>query len=96
MLTFLRPFVDELSILQEDGIKWKDSANVEHTSKVFALICSSDSVAHPLIRNTKQFNDFNGFDFCYNVGGGPYTNKVRVPKLRIEVERIDHALAATL
>lgn len=96
MLTFLKPFVDELSILQKDGIKWKDSANIEHTSKVFALICSSDSVARPLLRNTKQFNGFYGCDFCYHVGGGPYTNKDPVPKLRTEVEHFDHALAATL
>ncbi|KAK9970014.1 hypothetical protein ABG768_028154 [Culter alburnus] len=95
MLTFLKPFVDELSVLEQNGITWTDSANVEHISKVFALICSSDSVTHPLLRNTKQFNGFYGCDFCYHVGGGPYTNKCPVPKLRTEAEHFDHALAAT-
>lgn len=70
MMTFLKPFVDELLFLQKNGIKWKDSANVEHFSRVFALICSSDSIARPLLRNTKQFNGFYGCDFCYHVGGG--------------------------
>lgn len=60
-----------------------------------ALICSSDSVAHQLLRNTKQFNGFYGCDFCYNVGGGPYTNKAPKPHLRTEAEHFDHAMAAT-
>lgn len=56
MTTFLTPFVSEVKDLQQNGIKWQDSENKVHTSKVFSLICSSDSVARPLLRNTKQFN----------------------------------------
>ncbi|XP_076851814.1 uncharacterized protein LOC143508558 [Brachyhypopomus gauderio] len=95
MLTFLKPFVDELLVLERDGIKWKDSANIEHVSKVYALICSSDSVARPLLRNTKQFNGFYGCDFCYHVGGGPYINKAPKPHLRNEAEHFHDAMAAT-
>ena len=93
--TFLKPFVNELQILEQNGIKWKDSENVQHVSKVYALICSSDSIARPLLRNTKQFNGFYGCDFCYHVGGGPYTNKGPKPHLRTEDKHFDHAMAAT-
>lgn len=44
-------------IWSETGIKWKDSENTEHASEVYALSCSSDLIARPLLRNTKQFDD---------------------------------------
>lgn len=60
-----------------------------------ALICSSDSVARPQIRNTKQFNGTYGCDFCYHKGGGSYSYISPEPPLRCESEHFQHAMAAT-
>lgn len=43
MATLLTPFVDELQELEQNGIQWMDKQNQQHSSKVHALICSSDS-----------------------------------------------------
>ncbi len=96
MSVLLTPFVNELCSLEREGLIWKDSKNVEHISKVYALICSSDSVARPLLRNTKQFNGQYGCDFCYHIGGGPYPYRRPEPLLRSETEHYDHAMAATV
>lgn len=71
-----------------------DTQNQQHSSKVHALICSSDSVACAQIRNTKQFNGEYGCDFCYHKGG-PYSHISPEPPLRSESEHFDHAMAAT-
>lgn len=96
MSVLLTPFVNELCSLEREGIIWKDSKNVEHITKVYALICSSDSVARPLLRNTKQFNGQYGCDFCYHIGGGPYPFRRPEPHLRSETEHYEHAMAATV
>ncbi|KAK9976617.1 hypothetical protein ABG768_021822 [Culter alburnus] len=96
MSVLLTPFVNELCSLERDGLIWKNSRNVEQISKVYALICSSDSVARPLLRNSKQFNGQYGCDFCYHIGGGPYPYRRPEPLLRSETEHYDHAMAATV
>lgn len=68
---------------------------IKRSSKVYALICSADSVARPLLRNTKQFNGMYGCDFCYHPGGGPYTYISPEPHLRNEAEHFKHAMKAT-
>ncbi|XP_073723438.1 uncharacterized protein [Misgurnus anguillicaudatus] len=95
MATLLTPFVDELQELEQNGIQWTDKQNQQHSSKVHALICSSDSVARPQIRNTKQFNGTYGCDFCYHKGGGSYSYMYPEPALRCETEHFQHAMAAT-
>lgn len=95
MTTLLTAFVDQLQELEENGIKWTDTQNRQHLSKVYALICSSDSVARAQIRNTKQFNGEYGCDFCYHKGG-PYSHISPEPSLRSESEHFEHAMAATL
>lgn len=95
MATLLTPFVNELQELEQNGIKWTDTQNQQHLSKVHALICSSDSVARPQIRNTKQFNGIYGCDFCYHKGGGSYSYTCPEPPLRCESEHFLHAMAAT-
>lgn len=72
MFTLLTPFVKETSLLETEGIDWQDRQGHGHVSKVFALIWSSDSVARPLLCNTKQFNGFYGCDFCLHRGGKSY------------------------
>ncbi|XP_077061893.1 uncharacterized protein LOC143714556 [Siphateles boraxobius] len=95
MVTFLTAFVSQLKELEENGIKWRDSENIEHSSKVHSLICSSDSVARPLLRNTKQFNGKYGCDFCLHTGGGPYIWETPEPPLRNETDHFQHAILAT-
>lgn len=92
MITFLTA---ELKELEQTGIKWIDSESVEHTSKVHLLLCSSDSVACPLLRNTKQFNGKYGCDFCLHTGGGPYVWETPEPPLRTEMDHFRHAMLAT-
>ncbi len=62
--TLLIPFVKELQELQTQGITWGKG----HTSKVYALICSADSVARPLLQNTKQFNGMVATSVTIEVG----------------------------
>ncbi len=95
MTTLLTPFVDELQKLEQNGIQWTDKHNQQHLSKVHALVCSSDSVARPQIRNTKQFNGTYGCDFCYHKGGGSYSYIYPEPSLRCEFEHFQHAMTAT-
>lgn len=95
MMTFLTAFAAQLNELQHIGIKWRDSENVEHTSKVHSLLCSSDSIARPLLRNTKQFNRKYGCDFCLHHGGGPYIWETPEPPLRTETDHFRHAMLAT-
>lgn len=89
MITFLTAFVSQLKELQQIGIKWRDSENVEHTSKVHSLLCSS------ILRNTKQFNGKYGCDFCLHTGGGPYIWETPEPPLRTETDHLRHAVLAT-
>lgn len=64
---FLVPFIDELKKLQEEGIKWKHENTVK-TTKVFALICTSDAPARCSMQNFKQFNGKFGCGFCEEEG----------------------------
>ncbi|XP_052412533.1 uncharacterized protein LOC127957875 [Carassius gibelio] len=95
MATFLTAFVAQLKELEQVGIKWRDSENTEHTSKIHSLLCSSDSIARPLLRNTKQFNGKYGCDFCLHSGGGPYVWETPEPPLRTETDHFRHAMLAT-
>lgn len=54
MLTLLTPFVKEALSLETEGIDWQDTQGNRHVSKVFVVVCSSDSMARPMLRNTKQ------------------------------------------
>ncbi|XP_051797007.1 uncharacterized protein LOC127531520 isoform X1 [Acanthochromis polyacanthus] len=68
MNTFLRPFTDECCGLAQHPFQWTDSSGSAHSSKVFCLVCSSDAVARPLLRNCKQFNGEYGCDWCLHPG----------------------------
>ncbi|XP_038150334.1 uncharacterized protein LOC119789497 isoform X2 [Cyprinodon tularosa] len=95
MITLLTPFVEEAAKLEADGIAWQDRKGHSHVSKVFVLICSSDSVARPLLRNTKQFNGFYGCDFCLHKGGKTYPYEQPEPPLRNERDHYSHAMSGT-
>lgn len=68
MNAFLKPFVDECCDLAQNPFHWRDSNGIVHSSKVFSLVCSSDAVARPLLRNCKQFNGEYGCDWCLHPG----------------------------
>ncbi|CAG5897779.1 unnamed protein product [Menidia menidia] len=68
MDTFLKPFIDECCDLAQNPFQWNDSSGAAHSSKVFSLVCSSDAVARPLLRNCKQFNGEYGCDWCLHPG----------------------------
>ncbi|MEQ2306551.1 hypothetical protein AMECASPLE_009411, partial [Ameca splendens] len=84
IITLLKPFVKEASLLETEGI-----------SKVFVLICSSDSVARPLFRNTNQSNGFYGCDFCLYRGGKSYPYEQPEPLLRNKRDHFSHAMSGT-
>ncbi|XP_034143075.1 uncharacterized protein LOC117592904 [Esox lucius] len=96
MFTLLTPFVKEASLLETEGIDWQDIQGNCHVSKVFVLVCSSDSMARPLLRNTKQFNGFYGCDFCYHKGGKSYPYDQPEPPLRNERDHFRHAMSASV
>ena len=64
---FLDPFTSEMRRLGSVGMKWLRNG-VEVCSKVFACICSCDSVARALLQNIHQFNGIYGCSWCYNPG----------------------------
>ncbi|KAM4531750.1 uncharacterized protein PAE49_023884 [Odontesthes bonariensis] len=68
MDTFLKPFIDECCDLALNPFRWNDSSGTAHSSKVFSLVCSSDAVARPLLRNCKKFNGECGCDWCLHPG----------------------------
>lgn len=91
MDTFLKPFVEECCDLASTPIQWQDNFGNSHQSKVFCLVCSSDAVARPLLRNTKQFNGEYGCDWCLHPGEVvekgrgyvriyPYKEELQVPR----------------
>nr|XP_020441759.1 uncharacterized protein LOC109951534 [Monopterus albus] len=89
IFTLLTPFLKEASLLETEGVDWQDIEGNRHVSKVYVLICSSDSVAQPLLRNTKQFNGFYGCDFCYHKGGKTYPYDRPEPPLRNEKDHFE-------
>ncbi len=67
VLEFLEPFTSEMRKLGSVGMKWlRDGVQV--CSKVFACICSCDSVARALLQNIHQFNGVCGCSWCNNPG----------------------------
>ncbi|XP_057177999.1 uncharacterized protein LOC130546654 [Triplophysa rosa] len=54
-----------------------------------------NSVARPLLKNTKQFNGKYGCDFCLHYGGGPYVWETPEPPLRTDTDHFRHAMLAT-
>lgn len=69
MELFLKPFVQELIRLHNDGIICKLPLHRDPvTVKIHVLLASVDSVARPLLQNMKQFNGHFGCSFCLNEG----------------------------
>jgi len=54
--SLLKPLVDELMVLHDDGFVWTLSPGVVVKSRVNLDLIVADSVARPLQKNFKQFN----------------------------------------
>ncbi|CAB4019393.1 Hypothetical predicted protein [Paramuricea clavata] len=67
MTTFLKPFTEELEKLSNVGMRWV-RGGVTVCSRVFACICSCDSVARCVLQNILQFNGLYGCSWCENPG----------------------------
>ena len=101
MNTFLQPFVTECKLLEEIGFTLNGELMCR---KVFALICSSDSPARAMLRNSKQFNGKYGCDWCEHEGvcvrdhGGPptryYPQLDKPPPLRTAEKQADYGIQA--
>ncbi|XP_062568275.1 uncharacterized protein LOC134230464 [Saccostrea cucullata] len=68
MDTYLQPFVNTCAQLSEEGITWIDTNGRQLCTKVHTILCSSDSIARPPMRNVKQFNGQYGCDWCLHPG----------------------------
>lgn len=69
MNIFLKPFVEELSILHNEGLEYvipgyEDKAKI----KVHTLIASVDSQARPMLQKIKTFRGKQRCSFCLNEG----------------------------
>ncbi|XP_034254581.1 uncharacterized protein LOC117653190 [Thrips palmi] len=62
---YLKPFVKECIELQQTGISFKINGQDKHLN-VVPLMCISDSVARPTLRNSTQFNGDYGCGLCYH------------------------------
>lgn len=67
MNEYLKPFIKECAELTQDGIIVNYRGSVE-TVKVTPLMCVSDSIARPMLRNSTQFNGEFGCGLCYHPG----------------------------
>ena len=67
MTMFLKPFTDEMAKLGNIVMIWVRGSVSVH-SRVFACICSCDSVARCLLQNIFQFNGLYGCSWCENPG----------------------------
>lgn len=64
MTTFLKPFVNELIKLHDEGLTLKNGKN----PRVHCLVAPVDSVARPMLQNIKQFNGLFGCSYCLHPG----------------------------
>ncbi|XP_046398529.1 uncharacterized protein LOC124165253 [Ischnura elegans] len=65
MNIFLKPFVNDLKKLANDGFAWKDSNGVEQRSKVIPILAVLDSGAQYKFLNLTSFSGYMGCTFCY-------------------------------
>jgi hypothetical protein len=65
MNTFLKPFIEECTHLENNGLTIKDESQPR---KIFAMVLSADSPARAIVKNCKQFNGKHGCDWCESPG----------------------------
>lgn len=65
MNLFLKPFVDELKELADEGFQWQNRNNEEVTSRVLPLLGIFDAAARYKVLNLTAYNGYYGCTFCY-------------------------------
>ncbi|KAE8738351.1 hypothetical protein FOCC_FOCC016171, partial [Frankliniella occidentalis] len=99
---YLKPFVAEMRELARTGVTYRRNGMLKSV-RVKCVCCISDTVARPMIRNSKQFNGKFGCGFCLHpgvkmqMGKGEtrsYTTKETVYQLRTHQEVMDLAARA--
>ena len=64
---FLKPFVEDMNKLSDEGIKCKINGE-EESIKVFCIVCCVDSVARAPMQGLMQFNGEYGCNWCLHPG----------------------------
>ncbi|KAE8745262.1 hypothetical protein FOCC_FOCC008054 [Frankliniella occidentalis] len=64
---YMKPFVEECLEMYHFGIDYMENGVIKNV-KIVCLMCISDSVARPLLRNSKQFNGRYGCGLCCHRG----------------------------
>ena len=102
--TFLKPFVEELQSLGSTGMQYVNCNDDTVSCKVFALCCSTDACARPVVKKTTQFNGRFGCDWCLHEGQvvkrGDGKSRIYLPSkevltLRNKAEFLSNALNST-
>lgn len=69
MNMYLEPFIEELDMLEQEGMSCESFTSKEEIRiKVHALVSPLDSVARPMVQNVKQFNGTHGCSYCEQKG----------------------------
>jgi hypothetical protein len=67
--TYLKPFIDEIRLLYDEGIHWQAvGTNAPHHAYVAATLCICDAPARAMVQELTQFNGKYGCGFCYHPG----------------------------
>nr|XP_015918637.1 uncharacterized protein LOC107448063 [Parasteatoda tepidariorum] len=65
--TYLKPFVEELKVLCEKGLSWKNNGKI-FSSRVIPILCTADAPARAMLQNFNQYNGKFSCGFCENEG----------------------------
>ncbi|KAK3925612.1 Bifunctional protein Aas [Frankliniella fusca] len=68
MPLYLKPFVDEINELYENGFTWHSPTGRQIRSKCILLNCVADSKAKPLVQGVKMHNGYWGCGYCNHPG----------------------------
>ncbi|XP_074114038.1 uncharacterized protein LOC141537102 isoform X1 [Cotesia typhae] len=79
MNNFMRPLMNELRQLHQDGVSWKLSNGVEMISKITVTMCCFDAPARSAVTRFVQFNGYSSCLFCNIKGKFVLSKKVVFP-----------------
>ena len=98
MTSFLKPFVETINLLSEEGISCKINNEVRNI-KLYSLCCCVDTVARAPMQGLIQFNGYYSCNWCLHPGEmvphrRGYAMKYPIldeePELRTEVGTLNH------
>jgi len=88
--TFLIPLTNQLKVLSEDPIIWKNANGDTIKSNVYAQALICDSIARPPIQMMQQHNGTFGCPFCYINSPGHYFPHQKILDLRTHSTHLLH------